>query len=126
MLRLQTLVNTSFTMNCAPSKSRPTVDSCTNKISVWFADDQPLCFQIKHLMKTSAQASPIYPALFQIAARIEVPRLPKVSKPPPATEQTVPVTSGPDIQQDSSAEMAKNETQRRVYLQKIAGMQVDA
>jgi hypothetical protein len=113
-------------MDFTPSKSRPAVYSITDKISVWFADEQALCFQIKHVMKTSVQPSSIHPALFQIAARIEVPRLPKVSKPTRGNPQTIHAISGSDVQQTSSAEMAKNETQRRVYLQKIAGMQVDA
>ncbi|MEI9864378.1 MAG: hypothetical protein WDN00_07435 [Limisphaerales bacterium] len=38
-----------------------------------FADESPIYFEIKQLMKTPLPNNFIHPALFQIAARIDLP-----------------------------------------------------
>jgi hypothetical protein len=48
------------------------------KINIWFAPFQPLHFQIKHAMKTALQNYPLHPALFQIAAFVEIPTTPRI------------------------------------------------
>ena len=43
------------------------------KIKISFADEAPLYFEIKHSMRTPTPVNIIHPALFQIAARIDLP-----------------------------------------------------
>ena len=60
-------------MNLPHSSGKPGASSTTINISVRFVADEPIYFQIKHLMKTSFQENHIHPALFRIAAIFENP-----------------------------------------------------
>jgi hypothetical protein len=110
-------------VDCASSNSKPEVRFSTGKLSVRFAEDRPFCFQIKHLMKTSFQTGPIHPALFQIAARIEAPMLPRVSKSAPLVDQKVWKTCGIDAEKSHLAETTKSIAQRRAHFPENAGKQ---
>jgi hypothetical protein len=76
-------------VDCISSNSRPEARFPTGEIRAWFADDQPFCVQIKRPMKTSLQTTSMHPALFQIAARIEAPILPWVSKSALSVDQKI-------------------------------------
>jgi hypothetical protein len=112
-----------FTVDHVPTKSKPGVRFLTGKLSVRFADDQPLYFQIKHLMKTSLQTNSIHPALFQIAARIGAPRPLRVSKSSLPVDYKIWTTFGIDSKKSNPAEITKNFAQRRVHFHKNAGIQ---
>src|SRR5277367_3491032 len=74
-------------MNSANENKHGSVGS--SKINIWFAPIQPLYFQIKHAMKTALQNYPIHPALFQIAALIDIPTAPRVFESAPVITESV-------------------------------------
>jgi hypothetical protein len=55
------------------SNGEPAISRATGKINIWFAPVRPLHLQIKPAMKTALQNYPVHPALFQIAALVEIP-----------------------------------------------------
>lgn len=82
-------------------------------IEVLFVITPPLQLQIKNAMKTLAPppGKPVLPSLFQIAARIEIPALPRVFR-------TSPIVGGKsdpadDDRDKNAAQIARNENQRQ-------------
>jgi hypothetical protein len=99
-------------VDCIPSNTRPEARIPTGKIRAWFADDQPFCVQIKHPMKTSLQTIAMHPALFQIAARIEAPITPRVSKSASSLDPKICITLGIRADKSSPTKKMKNATER--------------
>ena len=79
-----------YIMNLAYPNGRPDVSNRSYPISVRFAPLSPTIVQIKHLMKTSNGIKPDFnhSTLFQVAARMEIPPLPRISKPEPSIQAT--------------------------------------
>jgi Glycogen recognition site of AMP-activated protein kinase len=75
-------------MRLAYPNGRPDVSNRSYPISVRFAPLSPTIIQIKHQMKTSTVIKPDFnhSTLFQVAARMEIPPLPRISKPAPGSE----------------------------------------
>jgi|SRR5580693_8996511 hypothetical protein len=66
------------------SNGEPAISRSTGKINIWFAPIRPLHFQIKHAMNTALQNYPVQPALFQIAALVEISTTPRIFESAPA------------------------------------------
>jgi Holliday junction resolvasome RuvABC DNA-binding subunit len=68
----------------------------------------------------------VHPTLFQIAARMEASRLPRIAKSATAMLQKVDGISERDAEKLNLAETAKIDAHHRIHYQKHAGMQLDA
>jgi hypothetical protein len=113
-------------INFTVVQDRTEIDHACRKISIRFADEQPLYFQIKHSMKTPLQNIPLHPALFQIAARLETHTCLPISKSLPAELKKVCSLPGLDSEKPNLFERSKNIFRRAVYSSKNKRLNADA